>query len=111
MGIPSGKLDRRIQIRRSTATDDGLQMVETWADHGSPIWAARKDVSDGERAAAGWMEATSVARFTLRSSSFTRGLTPKDRIATDGRDYNIQGIKELGRRDWLEITAIARVDQ
>lgn len=107
----AGNLDRRIQIRRSIAIDDGLQMVESWADYGAPIWAARKDVSDGERAAAGWIEATSVARFTVRSSTFTRGLTPKDRIAAEGRGYDIQGIKELGRRDWLEITAIARVDQ
>lgn len=109
--MAAGTLDRRLQFQRFTAVDDGLQMVEAWADHGSPIWAARKDVSDGERAAAGWIEATSVARFTVRSSSFTRGLSPKDRLITDGREYHIQGIKELGRKDWLEITAIARVDQ
>lgn len=107
----AGELNRRLQFQRFTAVDDGLQMVEAWADHGSPIWAGRKDVSDSERVAAGWLEATSVARFTVRSSSFTRGLTPKDRLTTEGRDYDIQGIKELGRRDWLEITAIARVDQ
>jgi len=111
MAISAGKLDRRLQIRRYATIDDGLQMVEAWADHGAPIWASRKDVSDGERAVAGWLEATSVARFIVRSSSFTRGLTPKDRLKTEDRDYDIQGIKELGRRDWLEITAIAQVDQ
>lgn len=109
--MQAGELNRRLQFQRFTAVDDGLQMVEAWKDHGSPIWAARMDVSDGERAAAGWIEATSVARFTVRSSTFTRGLTPKDRLTTEGREYDIQGIKELDRRGWLEITAIARVDQ
>jgi len=109
--MTAGKLDRRVQFRRATVIHDGLQNVETWSDHGAPVWANRKDVSDGEKMAAGWMEATSVARFTVRSSEFTRALTPKDRLTTDGRDYDILGIKELGRRDWLEITALARVDQ
>ena len=108
--MSAGKLDRRIQFRRRTLTDNGLEMVEAWADHGAPVWASRHDVSDGERAAAGWIEATSVARFVVRSSSFTRDLTVKDCLTTEGRAYDIQGIKDIGRRDRLEITAIARVD-
>lgn len=107
----AGKLDRRLQLRRATLSHDGLQNVETWADLGAAVWGARKDVSDGERAVAGWLEATTVARFVVRSSELTRGLTPKDRIKTEGRDYDILGIKDLGRRTFLEITAIARVDQ
>ena len=109
--MSAGKLDRRVQFRRFTTEHDGLQNVETWTDHGRPIWASRQDISDGERAAAGWIEGTSVARFVVRSSSFSRGLTVKERLTTDGREYDILGIKEIGRRDRLEITAMARVDQ
>lgn len=107
----AGKLDRRIQFQRGTMIDNGLEMVGAWSAYGSPVWAGRKDVSDGERAAAGWIEATLASRFTVRSSTFTRSLTAKDRITTEGLSYDITGIKELGRRDFLEITAVARVDR
>ena len=105
----AGQLDRRVQMLRASLVDDGLQSVEVWANHGLPIWANRKDVSDAERAAAGWAEATVVSRFTLRSSEFTRGLTAKDRLTCGGLTFDIQGIREIGRSA-LEITAIARAD-
>ena len=105
-------LDRLVQFQRFTLVDDGFQTVEEWADHGTPLRASRRDVSDQERAAAGWIEATREARFTIRSSGFTRDLTPKDRLTHDGLTFDIQGIKEawLGRFRFLEITARARTD-
>ena len=33
----AGKLDRRVQFRRYTESDDGFQMVKGWADHGTPV--------------------------------------------------------------------------
>lgn len=105
----AGKLDRSAQFQRATLVDDGLQSVETWANHGYPEPVARGDVSDAERAAAGWIEATVVSRFTVRSSDFTRDLTPKDRLICDGLSFDIQGIKEVSRAE-LEITATARAD-
>lgn len=106
----AGLLDRRIQIQRRRLDDDGAQAVEVWANHGAPIWAHRRDVSDAERAAAGWIEAVVVSRFTVRSSTFTRDLRPTDRILTEGQSYDIQGVKQLDRRGYLEITAVARAD-
>lgn len=107
----AGALDRRLQIRRAVTTDNGLEMVEAWRDCGPVIWAGRRDVSDAERATAGWIEATMASRFTVRSSSFTRELTPKDRLVCEGLTFDIVGIKQLGRRDYLEITAVARTDR
>lgn len=107
--MDAGKLDRRITIRRKTVTNGPLGATETWATLGT-IWAARKDVSDGEKAAAGTVMSTVAARFTVRSTDMTRGLRPADTI-TEGRlTFDIVGIKELGRRDYLEITAQARLD-
>lgn len=105
-------LDRLVQFQRFTEHDDGYGVVEIWADHGGKIRAARRDVSDSEKATAGWTEATIVARFTIRSSEFSRDLTPKDRLTHDGLTWEIQGIKEawLGRFRFLEITARARTD-
>lgn len=107
--IGAGSLDRRITLRRKTVTNTGLGMTEAWADLGT-VWASRKDVSDGEKAAAGKLQSTVAARFIIRSSDLARGLTPKDALVEGGRLFEITGIKELGRRDFLEITAEARLD-
>jgi SPP1 family predicted phage head-tail adaptor len=106
-----GKLDRRIQFLRATWTDDGMAQVETFAPHGDPVWAHKAELSDGERWRAGEVAAHVTARFLVRWSSFTAGLTPNDRLTCEGRTYDIAGIKEgARRRQWLEITAAARVD-
>ena len=107
--IGAGQLDRRITLRRKTVTNTGLGMTEAWADLAT-IWASRKDVSDGEKIAAGGVMATLAARFVVRSSTLTRGLTAKDALIEGGKTFQITGIKELGRRDFLEITAEARAD-
>lgn len=109
--MQAGKLDRRVQFRRFTLTDDGFTTVETWADHGAPVWASRRDVSDRERMAAMEVSATITTRFQVRWSRFTAGITPKDRLTCEGAEYEITGIKELGRRQGFEITASARADQ
>lgn len=107
-----GALDRRIQFRRATLTDDGFGLVEAWSDHGEPVWAEKKDVSDGERWRAGEVQASITTRFTVRWSSFTADLTPKDRLVCEGVEHDITGIKEFGaRRTYLEITAAARADK
>lgn len=106
----SGKLDRRVKFQRATLVDDGFSGVETFADHGSPVWASKQDVSDGERWRAGEVAAHITTRFVVRYSAFSADLTPKDRLVVDGVTYGITGVKEIGRREALEITASARAD-
>lgn len=105
------KLDRRIQFRRFALVDDGFSKVETWADHGPELWAGKVDVSDGEKMRAGEVSASITRRFVVPSMGLTRGITAKDRLTFDGVEYAIYGIKELGTRWRLEITAGARVDR
>ena len=108
----AGDLDRRVQFKRGTVSDDGYSNVLTFANHGSPVWASRKDVSDAERWRAGEAQAHITARFVVRSSTFANGITPKDRLTCEGLEYDITGIKEIvGRGRFLEITAAARVDK
>ena len=90
-------------------TDDGFGMVELWAAHGSPVWAEKRDVSDGERMRAESVSAFLSARFFVLSSPFTRGLTPKDALTYGVTTFAIFGIKEIGRNKMLEITAGAEV--
>ena len=114
----AGRLDRRIQFRRAQVSDDGLTSAPAWstampeADNlGTPIWAAKHDISDSERFRAGEVAASITTRFTVRWSSFTRSITPADRLVCEGTAYEITGIKEgPGRREWLEITCSARSD-
>lgn len=106
----AGKLDRRVSFERFTQPHDGLQQVEAWAAHGSSIATEKKDVSDGEKFRAGEVSAVLTARFVVRYSTFSKDLTPKDRIKFEGETFAIFGIKEIGRRKFFEITAGARVD-
>jgi SPP1 family predicted phage head-tail adaptor len=109
--MASGPLDRLLQFRRYAEVDDGFGMAQFWSDHGDPVWAAKADVSDGERWRGGEVAASITTRFLVRWSAFTADLTPKDRLTCDGRQYDIFGIKEgKGRHQWLEITAAARND-
>lgn len=104
-------MDRRVQVMRLAPSDDGFTSAAgDFAVHGDPIWAGKSDISDGERWREGGVAAHMTARFTVRSNVFTRQITPKDRLVCDGVSYDIFGIKEVGRRRALEITAGARVD-
>ncbi|KQI67618.1 hypothetical protein AN189_14900 [Loktanella sp. 3ANDIMAR09] len=106
----SGKLDRRLQFRRAVLVDTGLSKSEKFHDHGSPVFAARQDVSDSEKFAAGAVQATLDTRFTVRSSPFTRDIEPSDRLTCEGLEFNIIGIKQIeGRKSFLEISCKALV--
>lgn len=108
----AGALDRRITIQRYTATQDAFGGdVQTWADL-ITVSARRSDVSDSERIAANQINATQMSRFVVRSSTVTRGLTPKDRISYDNSHWDIHAIKETkdGRLRFLEITAMRQAD-
>ena len=103
-------LDRVVQFRRYTETDDGFSTVKEWEDHGPVTRAAKKDVSDSERWRASEVYASLTTRFVVRWSPFTRDLNPKDRLVCDGMTYEITGIKEgQGRRMWLELSCTSEV--
>lgn len=109
------KLDRRIQFRRAASQDDGLSTVAVWFgnerdNHGDPVWASRHDVSDGERARAGAVEASLMTRFRIRWSTFARDITPADRLVCEGQIFEITGIKQVDRQRWLELSCTLRAD-
>lgn len=108
--MTAGALDHRLQFLRGAASDDGMSAaVLSFANHGAPVWGSRRDVSDGERWQAGAMQAQVTARFVVRWSAFAAAITPKDRVRCEGDTYEIAGIKVIGRREFVEITASARV--
>ena len=108
----AGRLDRRIVIERYTATQDAFGGdVETWATL-TTVAAQYTPVSDSERMSADQINATSMARFVVRSSTVARSVDPKDRLQFNGVAWDIHGIKETkeGRKRFLEITAASQAD-
>lgn len=105
----AGALDRRVQFERAQVVDNGLTRVEKFAAFGPVIWAEKVEVSDAERIKASQVQATITARFKVRYGAFTSGLTSRDRLVCEGRTYELFGLKEVGRREWLEFTAGAVV--
>lgn len=107
----AGDLDRRVQFRRGNLVDNGLSRTPVFADLGGQVWASKFDVSDSERLRAAEVQASITTRFRVRWSSFSAGITPKDRLVCEGVEYDISGIKDIGRREFREITASARADK
>lgn len=108
----SEHLDRRITLQRATSTPNEFnEPVLTWGDLAT-VWAGRRDVTDGEKFAAGQVGGFVQARFTVRSSTLTRSLLPSDRLQHDGATWSIHGMKEGpgGRHRFIEITATKDAD-
>jgi SPP1 family predicted phage head-tail adaptor len=106
----AGALDRRIVIERVTITPDEFNgATETWATLAT-VWASKSDVKDGERMRAGSVSSEITTRFRIRYSTTVADVSPKDRIQFDGLVFDIVAVKEINRREGIEITAAARND-
>src|SRR5687767_9049093 len=106
----AGDLDRRITIRRATFAPNAFnELLATWSDIAT-VWAAAYQITDAERFRAQEIGAEVTTRFTISYSSEVADLGPTDRLMYEGREYNITGVRELGRRVWLEIGAVARAE-
>ena len=95
-----GMLNRRIRIETFTTSPDEFgQPIKTWAvlDH---VWANIWPVSNIER-----FEAAQINRqVELRMHVHYRSdVTEQMRVLYDGDYYDIQGIRELGFREGLEL--------
>lgn len=109
--LNAGDLDRRITIQRNSPTKDAFgASKDNWADLAT-VWAKKIEVSDAERTRAAETAAIITTRFQVRWWSLVSDLNPKDRVLYGTLTYDIVAVKELGRREGLEISATARTDQ
>ncbi len=107
----AGALDRLLTLRRRMVQADALgEEVETFADLAT-VRASKTDISDAEKVRAQQVGAEITTRFQIRWSVNWSDLNPKDRVTCDLREYEVVGVKEIGRREGIEITAAARADQ
>jgi SPP1 family predicted phage head-tail adaptor len=110
MALAAGKMDRRITLERFTETVDQFnEPVKAWGALATR-WASYEPISDGERFRAGETAATASARFVIRHSATVADLNPKDRLTFDGAAWQILHVKEIGRREGIEISATVRAD-
>lgn len=110
MGMKAGRLDRRITLERfSTTVDAYNEPVKAWGVFAS-VAASYEPLSDGERFRAGETAATASARFVIRYSRAVADTSPKDRLTFEGNAWEIVRVKEIGRREGLEISATVRAD-
>lgn len=106
----AGRYDRRVLLERIVTTRDAFNENEkNWTDLAT-VWASKVDVSDAERIRNAEVGATITTRFRIRWSTDVADLSALDRLKCEGRTYEISGVKEIGRREELEITAAARND-
>lgn len=109
--MTAGELDRRITIQTAQKTANALnEPIETWVMLAT-VRAKKTDVSDGERIRAAGVSAEITTRFLIRWSQAVSVVTANDRVLFAGRAYDIFAVKEVGRREAIEITAAARADQ
>lgn len=110
MALSAGKLDRKIILQRFTETRDEFnEPVKSWATLATRS-ASYEPLSDGEKFRASETAADASARFVIRWSTATATLNPKDRLTFEGGAWEIVRVKEIGRREGLEITAGKRAD-
>ena len=104
--MQAGKLDRRITIQSRTLAKDGAgQPVETWATL-CTVWAHFESLRGKEPFEGQQFNAQRVSVFMIR---WRDDVDETMQIIFDGDTYNIQSIAEKGRREGLEITALALV--
>ena len=110
--ISAGPLDRRIRLQRYRLQHDAFNaQVRVWYDL-AEVWASKDDLSDSERIAAQEKGTALSTRWQIRYSKTVADLSPKDRLyeVFTKRTYDIQAVKELGRRVGLELSTNARLD-
>lgn len=106
----SGKMDRRISLEKPILGKDSRGQARY--TYGTPItlWAQIKPVSDGEKYGSGDVKAYATHRFWIRYHIAVADLDPRWKLTYDGVVYDISGVKEIGRQEALEISAIRRAE-
>lgn len=102
--MKAGTLDRRITLQAFTSSRDPItnELIEDWDDVVT-VWAKVSSASGREFAAGNVPIAERRAVFTIRF----RAVSQIDRVSYDGEIWEIVDIREIGRREGLELHTVA----
>lgn len=120
--MQAGRLDRKIDIERKALTQDEFgQETEAWDKIASRRAASATPVNGDERFAASQFVGKRVIEFRIRYSAALANVNPLDRIVypagaaesptpepAEDEIYDIQDVREIGRREGLQIFAVSR---
>jgi SPP1 family predicted phage head-tail adaptor len=102
-----GLLDRRVTIQSlSTAPDGSGQEVETWTAVAT-VWMRVRPFRGSERFLAQQVVGKAVTTFEARYRS---DVTVKNRLLYDGKNWDIADVRQIGRKERMELDATARSD-
>lgn len=103
----AGTLDRRITIQRQTSTlSDSGDPVVVWADVAT-VYARKLENRGQERFTTQQIVGRAMKTFQFRWSATVAEVTTKHRIVFDGRDHDITDVREIGRREGIEVDCFA----
>jgi hypothetical protein len=109
--MKAGALDRRISIlRQGPAVDDGYTTLPGEFGLLANRSASWRPASRTEQFENAGIEAKSGGSFWIRSDITTRQVVETDKLVYTGRIYEILGIREIGRREGLELIVVAGDD-
>lgn len=97
----AGELDQRVRIVQATAARDRIGgLVETWATLAT-VWAKVEPLSAREAYYRAQVNAGATWRVVMR---FRSDVTPRQRIAWNGRTFEIRGVTDPdNRRRMIEL--------
>jgi len=101
--IDIGSLDRVVQIVSiATSYDEFGASIESYtnADH----WASVKWLRDKEDVTSGDIRANYRIEVVIR---YTAGITTLNQLIHEGRTYDIEGYRELGRRRFIALNCLS----
>jgi SPP1 family predicted phage head-tail adaptor len=100
----AGKLDKVIVLERATtAVDDYGTPVEAWTEFATVRAQLIQSTTEEFMQTFGMATQTAVV-FRIR---YLDGITLADRVRHDGRIFDLKEVKELGRREGLELRCVA----
>ena len=99
--IRAGDLDRRIELQRATTTRDPIynEPIPSWSTIAT-VWAAVRQTAGREFLAGSSEVGEQRAVFVVR---WLAGITARDRVVYAGRIYDLDDVREIGRREGLEL--------
>lgn len=111
MPLDLGALDRSVTFRVAVTGRDALnETVASGFETIATVRATRTPVRDGERNAGMQVEREVSDRFVTHWSAALAALNLTQQLVCEGVTYNLVGRRELGRREGLEWSAVARPD-
>lgn len=103
-----GRRDRRIQVQGKTvAHNDAGEEVESWTTLAT-VWAEKKENGGNERFTAAQFVGKQVTTFRFSWHNAVKVVTVEHRIVFDGREFDIEAVREIGRREGIEVDCSAR---